>query len=93
MGEKIRRLRLLNEINQQELADAANISLDAVRNIESGKGSSLHTLIRIARALERTDWLESLCYEDEPSPSERWRDKMLKKPRQRAARNRHTPYA
>ena len=60
LGEDMRRLRLRNRLTQTELADRANVSVSAIKNLEGGKGSSLTTLIRVVRALGRTDWLESL---------------------------------
>lgn len=60
LGSAARRLRHRNRVTQRELAELANVSISAVKNLESGKGSSLATLIRVVRALGRTDWLESL---------------------------------
>ena len=43
------------------LAERADLSVGAIKNLEGGKGSSLSTLIRVLRVLDRTDWLESLA--------------------------------
>jgi len=61
VGLAIRVLRQGADLTQAELAERANVSLSAVRYLEAGKGSSLSTLVRIARALDRTEWLESLA--------------------------------
>ena len=56
----MRGLRLRNRLTQIELAERANVSGSAIKNLEGGKGSSLTTVVRVVRALGRTDWLESL---------------------------------
>jgi transcriptional regulator with XRE-family HTH domain len=66
LGEDVRRLRRRRRLTQIELADRANVSLSAVKYLEAGKGSSLATVVRVARALDRTDWLESFI---PPEPS------------------------
>ena len=60
LGADIRRLRLRNRLTQIELAERANVSGSAIKNLEGGKGSSLTTVVRVVRALDRTDWLETL---------------------------------
>jgi len=60
LGADLRRLRVQNRLTQAELAERANISGSAIKNLEGGKGSSLTTVVRVVRALGRTDWLESL---------------------------------
>ena len=60
IGAQVRAGRIAANLGQSELAKRADISLGAVKNLEAGKGSSLKTLVRVARALGRTDWLESL---------------------------------
>lgn len=64
-GAQIRRARLLADIDQRALAAAANISPGTLISLESGKGSSLRTLIKVLRVLGRDDWLETL----EPAPT------------------------
>jgi transcriptional regulator with XRE-family HTH domain len=61
LGREIRRLRMLQNRTQQDLADAANISLSALKNLEMGGGSSTRTLILAVRALGRSEWLLSLA--------------------------------
>ena len=68
LGTDARRLRIQLRLTQAELANNANISLSSVQNLERGGGSSLSTLIRVVRALGRTDWLELLA-PDEPKIS------------------------
>jgi transcriptional regulator with XRE-family HTH domain len=61
IGDEVRSLRQRQRLTQAELALRANISLSAVKYLESGRGSSLATLIRIARVFGRTDWLASFA--------------------------------
>ena len=61
LGRDVRRIRLHQDLTQQELARDANISLSALKGLEAGHGSGIRTLIRVARALGRTDWLESFA--------------------------------
>jgi len=61
IGDEVRSLRVRQRLTQAELAERANISLSAVKYLERGRGSSLATLIRIARVLDRTDWLASFA--------------------------------
>ena len=61
LGAEVRALRIRQRLTQAQLAEHANVSLSAVKYLEGGHGSSLSTLIRIARVLERTDWLASFA--------------------------------
>lgn len=88
LGEQVRRLRIANSMDQQQLADAANVSLGAVKNLESGKGSSLKTLIMVIRALNTEQWLESLSPETTVSPLQMLRDQNKNSPRRRVYRSR-----
>jgi transcriptional regulator with XRE-family HTH domain len=60
IGAEVRAARIAANLDQAELARRADISLGAVKNLEAGKGSTLKTLVRVVRALGRTEWLESL---------------------------------
>jgi transcriptional regulator with XRE-family HTH domain len=61
VGGAVRELRQRADLTQAELAARANVSLSSVRYLEAGKGSSLATLVRVVRALDRTSWLEDLA--------------------------------
>ncbi len=61
VGTQVRASRITKKLDQQGLADLAQVSIGAVKNLEGGKGSSLDTLIKVIRALGRTDWLETLA--------------------------------
>ncbi|WP_185204311.1 helix-turn-helix transcriptional regulator [Glaciihabitans sp. INWT7] len=85
VGEQFRAIRIQQGLDQEALADRASISRGAVQNLESGHGSSLVTIIKVARALGRTEWLDTLDDTGgEISPIEMLRQKRLEpKPRQR----------
>lgn len=88
IGEQFRRLRIAAEMDQIQLAGAANISLGAIKNLENGNGSSLKTLIRVARVFNQEKWLESLRPRTIVSPMQVLRDQKLNKPRQRVYKSR-----
>lgn len=60
IGEQLRRSRLAANLDQAQLAGLADISIGALRNLERGSGSTLKTLVRVARALGRDDWLDGI---------------------------------
>lgn len=85
LGEQMRSLRLRANLDQVGLAERAGIGLSAVKNLESGKGSTVKTLIRILRALDRADWLTSLAPPVSISPLQMLK---IRPVRQRASRKR-----
>lgn len=60
VGEQFRALRIDRGLDQASLAQRASISRGAVANLERGSGTSLSTLIKVARALDRLDWFDSI---------------------------------
>jgi transcriptional regulator with XRE-family HTH domain len=58
-GEGVRKVRQRMGLTQAELAERANVSLSAVKYLEKGSGSSLGTIVRLARVLDRTSWLDA----------------------------------
>jgi transcriptional regulator with XRE-family HTH domain len=70
VGDQFRALRLKNGLDQVELADAAGVSPGAVKNLEQGKGSTLKTLVKVARVLDRTQWLLEIAPPVTVSPIE-----------------------
>ena len=61
VGENIRSLRLQKNLTQHALAAQAGVSMSALRHLESGQGANLTTLIRVVRALDKQEWLQSLA--------------------------------
>jgi transcriptional regulator with XRE-family HTH domain len=64
LGREVRRLRVRLRLTQDDLAGEANISKSSVQSLERGGGSTLSTLIRVARALGRTEWLLAFAPEE-----------------------------
>ncbi|MFB2597767.1 helix-turn-helix transcriptional regulator [Herbiconiux sp. P17] len=60
LGERIRSLRLSKNLDQAAVAERAGVSLRTVKNLENGRGSSVATLVRVVRALGRSDWFDAL---------------------------------
>lgn len=60
LGQQFRMMRIRIPLEQTAAALRANVSVGALKNLEWGKGSSLSTIIKVARAYGRTDWLEAL---------------------------------
>jgi len=63
LGERIRRLRLARNVDQRTMADEAGISEKALRNLETGRGSTVETLLRALKALGSLEGLEMLAPE------------------------------
>jgi transcriptional regulator with XRE-family HTH domain len=68
LGHQVRQARIQSRLTQAEVARRANISLGAVRHLESGSGATVSTLVKVLRALGREDWLGSLATEHDPPP-------------------------
>jgi transcriptional regulator with XRE-family HTH domain len=75
VGRQVRTARVTSGLDQAQLAFLANVSLATLSNLERGKGSTLKTVIAVARALGRTDWLENLAPEVTVSPMQMLRAK------------------
>src|SRR5215510_13888513 len=88
LGHQIRTLRLRLDLDQRQLAERAGIALNAVKNLEGGKGATLRSLIQVLRILNRSDWLKTLAPTVSISPVQMLKTKA---PRQRASprRSRH----
>ena len=90
LGRQIRALRLRLDLNQRQLAERAGIALNSVRNLESGRGATLRSLIQVLRVLNRADWLAALAPAVSISPVQMLRTKA---PRRRASRRKSEPAA
>lgn len=86
LGENIKTLRLQKNIDRRSLCAQAGISENALRNLEGGKGSTLKTLIRIVKALEKVSWLNNIAPKTSINPLH-----MIphKEQRQRASRKKY----
>jgi transcriptional regulator with XRE-family HTH domain len=68
LGERIRKLRLQRNLDQRATADKAGVSEKALRNLETGRGSTVETLLRTLKALNYLQGLEMLAPEVTISP-------------------------
>lgn len=86
IGDKIKALRLRQNITQVNLASDAQVSLSSVKKIEKGHIGSFDSLIRVLRVLGKLDVLQQLVEEEEMSPNEYYEfvNSTKKKSRQRA---------
>jgi transcriptional regulator with XRE-family HTH domain len=85
LGQRLRALRLRQNVDQQQLAGRAGVALNALKNLESGKGGTTRSLLKVLRALGREDWLDALSPQVSISPLLA----LTRKPtRQRASRKR-----
>lgn len=86
LGRVMRELRLRLNIDQRQLAERADVALNAVKRLEGGKGVTVTSFIKMLRVLGREEWLDSLAPRVTVSPL-----RMLhagKSARQRASRPR-----
>ena len=92
LGNRIKALRLRKNITQKELGEAATLSLNAIKSLESGRGK-LSTLIAVLRELGALDHLDSFIPDTPVSPMQL--AKMQGKVRERASggrRNQQKPH-
>ncbi len=68
LGNRLRALRLSTGMTQETLADKAGISPRALRDLEAGRGSTLHTLVRALKALDADEAIEALVPQPDISP-------------------------
>ena len=85
IGARLRALRLRRNITQQALADAAGLSVTAIKGIESGRGR-LATLIAVLRELSALEQLEHFIPAITVSPLQLARRKGAKRERASGSR-------
>ena len=88
-GQQLRDLRLRRNIDQRQLAEQAGVALNAVKNLENGRGATLTSLVKILRTLGRADWLKTLAPTVGISPLQMLK---TKQPRQRASKTKGLSY-
>jgi transcriptional regulator with XRE-family HTH domain len=88
LGERLRRLRLNRNIDQRTAAEKAGISERALRNLETGRGSTVETLLRVLKALEYLQGIDMLAPETSVNPLDLLRQR---KAPQRARRSIKSP--
>ena len=68
--KKLERIRLLKNISQAKLAEAAGVSRRTISRMENGGGISLDTFIRVMQALNLTDHLTAMLPNSDIRPVE-----------------------
>ena len=92
LGAQVRRGRLDQNLSQARLAHLADVSVSTIHNLEAGEGSSLSTLVKVARALGRDEWLGAFAPPVPVSPMQmlRERQQQASTMRRRASPQRET---
>lgn len=87
MGQRLRQLRLKQDITQMSLAEQAQISLSTLKKIEKGDISYFDSVMRVLRILGELDVFSPLIKEMEMSPNEYFEfvEAQKKKQRKRAS--------
>lgn len=60
LGEQLRAQRLRMNLTLDDVAQSAGVSINAVRRLETGDGSSLSSFVSVLKVLGRADWLSTL---------------------------------
>ena len=68
LGGRIRGIRLNRNLDQRTTAEKAGISEKALRNLETGRGSTVETLMRVLKALEYLQGIDMLAPEISVNP-------------------------
>lgn len=68
LGERLKRLRLNRNLDQRATAEKAGISERALRNLESGHGSTVETMLRVLKALDYLQGIDMLAPETSVNP-------------------------
>ena len=83
IGGNLKSARLKQNITQQSLSEAANVSLSTVKKIEKGEIRSFDSLLRMLRTLGKLDMLQQLVEEEQLSPNEYYNMMQASKTNQR----------
>ena len=70
IGERLKAVRLKQNITQQALAEESGVSLSSIKKIEKGEIGSFDSFLRVLRTLGKLDVLQPLVEEEQLSPSE-----------------------
>ena len=68
LGARLKRLRLNRNLDQKSTAEKAGISERALRNLESGHGSTVETMLRVLKALDYLQGIDMLAPEPTVNP-------------------------
>jgi transcriptional regulator with XRE-family HTH domain len=87
IGNRLKQIRLRQNLSQQRVAEEALISLSSVKKIEKGEISSFSSFLRLLRILGQLDMLTPLLAEDTMTPNEYYEfvNTLKRKQRKRAS--------
>lgn len=60
LGEQLRAQRLRINLTLDDVAKKTGLSINAVRRLESGQGSTLGSFVAVLKALKKASWLQTL---------------------------------
>ena len=60
LGEQLRAQRLRINLTLEDVAGKTGLSINAVRRLESGEGSTLASFVAVLKALQKAAWLQTL---------------------------------
>lgn len=86
LGAQLRAQRLRMNLTVEDVAKSTALSINVVRRLESGDGSTLSSFVSVLKALRREDWLATL----QPPVTINPLDMLIRRtPRQRAYKPRN----
>lgn len=88
LGAQVRERRLRRNRTVAEVAADAGVAPKTLQNLELGRGSSLATLVKVLRALDAEEWLDTLTPPEPVSPIAILEAARRSSPRRRASRSR-----
>jgi len=68
IGDKMRELRLEQNMKQKELAEKSGLSMFSISQMETGHNTSVQSLVQVLRALGRLDMIEPFLKAKEIDP-------------------------
>ncbi|MCL1978799.1 MAG: helix-turn-helix domain-containing protein [Methanomassiliicoccaceae archaeon] len=68
IGEKIRTIRLNNNVTREQLQEASGVHMKTIGDLENGKNVTMITLISVLRGLKRLNLLDRLLDDESVSP-------------------------
>ncbi len=87
LGSNIKSLRLQKNLDRKSLCLQAGVSLNALKNLENGKGSTVMTLIKIMKSLGNEEWVHNLAPKVTIHPLYMVREKPLRQRARRRTKN------
>jgi transcriptional regulator with XRE-family HTH domain len=60
LGQRLRALRIAENLDQRTVAERAGVSVNAVKYLESGRGT-VRSLVAVLRVLGRGNWVDAIA--------------------------------